>query len=64
MHEDTTTYRASELDLGGEDEYVVTRTRTVRRPCPTPSTLPGRRSEMFGTYELPNGEKGAPRSRS
>ena len=59
VHEDTRlTYRASELNLGGEDEYVVwdkKSNKAVAMPYPFPedgSIDP----EMFGSYELPNGE--------
>ena len=59
VHEDTRlTYRASELGLGTEDEYVVWDKKTnsaVAMPYPFPadgSIDP----EMFGSYELPNGE--------
>ena len=59
VHEDTRlTYRASELGLGTEDEYIVWDKKTnsaVAMPYPFPadgSIDP----EMFGSYELPNGE--------
>ena len=59
VHEDTRlTYRASELGLGTEDEYVVWDKKTnsaVAMPYPFPadgSIDP----EMFGSYELPTGE--------
>ena len=58
VHEDTgLTYRARELDLGGEDEYVVWDKNTnsaKAMPYPFDKALD---PEMFGTYELPNGEK-------
>ena len=58
VHEDSgLTCRASELDLGGEDEYVVWDKKAnaaVAMPYPfDPSLDP----EMFGTYTLPNGEQ-------
>ena len=58
VHEDTgITYRASELGLGSESEYVVWDKNTnaaVAMPYPFNSAL---NPEMFGTYTLPNGEK-------
>lgn len=58
VHQDTgITYRASELGLGAEDEYVVwdkTTNSAKAMPYPFDATLD---PEMFGTYTLPNGTK-------
>ena len=60
VHEDTRlTYRASELGLGADDEYVVWDKKTnaaVAMPYPFPSDG-SIDPEMFGTYTLPNGEQ-------
>lgn len=51
------TYRASELNLGGEDEYVVFDQNTqsvVAMPYPFDSRLD---PAFFGTFELPDGTK-------
>ena len=62
VHEDTgLTYRASELDLGGDDEYVVWDNNTnsaKAMPYPFDSSLdPAMFAGEGKSFDLPNGEK-------